>query len=151
MTERSAVHSTFVIERTYDASPARVFAAWAEPAAKARWAACHAHHEMDFRIGGREVSSGGEPGGPVYTTEAWYRDIEPGERIVYSYTLSVDETRVSVSLVTVEITPDPGGTRLTYTEQGVYLDGHDTPEQRERGTREGFERLTEEVEGVGVA
>ena len=32
MTERSVTHATFVIERTYDATPARVFAAWADPA-----------------------------------------------------------------------------------------------------------------------
>ena len=37
MTERSTHHATFVIERTYAASPARVVAAWADPAAKARW------------------------------------------------------------------------------------------------------------------
>ncbi len=36
MSERS-VHATFVLERTYEASPAQVFAAWATPAAKARW------------------------------------------------------------------------------------------------------------------
>jgi uncharacterized protein YndB with AHSA1/START domain len=33
----SVEHATFVIERRYDASPARVFAAWADPAAKRRW------------------------------------------------------------------------------------------------------------------
>ena len=31
MTARSAVHGTFAIERTYDAPPERVFAAWADP------------------------------------------------------------------------------------------------------------------------
>ena len=37
MSQRSATHATFVIERTYDASPARVFAAWADRSAKGRW------------------------------------------------------------------------------------------------------------------
>jgi uncharacterized protein YndB with AHSA1/START domain len=37
MTNRSVTHATFVIERTYEATPARVFAAWADPKAKARW------------------------------------------------------------------------------------------------------------------
>ena len=37
MTERSVTHATFVIDRTYDASPARVFGAFADPAAKKRW------------------------------------------------------------------------------------------------------------------
>ncbi|MGX9181022.1 hypothetical protein [Mesorhizobium sp. BHbdii] len=37
MSERSVVHSTIVLERSYDASPARVFAAWSDPAALQRW------------------------------------------------------------------------------------------------------------------
>ena len=31
MRERSVEHATFVVERTYDASPDRVFAAWSDP------------------------------------------------------------------------------------------------------------------------
>lgn len=145
MSERSAVHATFVIERSYGAPAPRVFSAWADKAKKAHWAACHEEFEMDFRIDGREISSGGDPGGPIYSTEVWYRDIVPDERIVYSYTLAVDGTRISVSLVTVEFTPDADGSRLTYTEQGVYLDGHGTPAERELGTREGLARLDEVV------
>lgn len=151
MTERSVTHATFTIERSYAAPPSRVFSAWADPAKKGRWAACHQDFELDFRVGGREYSSGGDPSGPVYTAEAWYRDIVPDERIVYTYTLFVDETRVSVSLVTVEFTSDAGGTRLTYTEHGAYLDGHDTPAAREHGTREGLARLDEVVYGAPVA
>ena len=37
MTQRSAVHATFVIDRTYDAAPERVFRAFADPVAKRRW------------------------------------------------------------------------------------------------------------------
>jgi uncharacterized protein YndB with AHSA1/START domain len=37
MSQRNTRHDTFVIERTYPASPARVFNAWADPEAKARW------------------------------------------------------------------------------------------------------------------
>ena len=57
MTDRSVTHATFVVERGYDASPARVFAAWADPEAKARWFASPEEwgpdeFELDFR-GGR--------------------------------------------------------------------------------------------------
>jgi uncharacterized protein YndB with AHSA1/START domain len=31
MSERSTHHATFVVERTYAVSPARVFKAWADP------------------------------------------------------------------------------------------------------------------------
>ena len=143
MTERSAVHSTFAIERTYDASPARVFEAWANPAAKSRWfgGSQPPEHQLDFRVGGREVNRGGPPGGPVFTYEALYYDIVPGERIVYAYEMCMGDTRISVSVATVEFSPAGTGTRLLFTEQGAFLDGHDTPAQREHGTGELLEKL----------
>jgi hypothetical protein len=44
------------------------------------------------------------------------------------------EDRMSVSLATVQITPDGDGSHLCYTEQGAFLDGIDKPEAREEGT-----------------
>ena len=139
MSERSAQHATFIVERTYEASPARVFAAWADPTAKARWFGADDpsegdRFELDFRVGGREFQRGAAPNGRVYTLDARYQDIVPDERIVYSYDMTVDEQRISVSLGTVQLAATGEGTRLTYTEQGVYLDGLDTPDQREQGT-----------------
>jgi uncharacterized protein YndB with AHSA1/START domain len=37
MTERSIIHDTFALERTYPASPSRVFAAFASKEAKDAW------------------------------------------------------------------------------------------------------------------
>ncbi|MDQ1721444.1 MAG: hypothetical protein QOI26_1178, partial [Pseudonocardiales bacterium] len=37
MSDRTVEHSTFTVERTYNAAPARVFAAFADPAKKGRW------------------------------------------------------------------------------------------------------------------
>ena len=37
VSHRSAQHATFVIERTYAASPARVWSAWADPQQKLQW------------------------------------------------------------------------------------------------------------------
>lgn len=141
MAERSVEYATFSIKRTYPAAVERVYSAWADPARKAEWFACHAEYSMDFRVGGREFSRGGEPGGPVYTTEIRFQDIVPGERIVYTYDVLRDEARMSVSVVTVLFERDGGGTRMTFTEQGVFLDGHDNAAQREHGTRMGLERL----------
>jgi uncharacterized protein YndB with AHSA1/START domain len=136
--ERSVTHATIVVERIYDASPARVFAAWADPAVKLRWFAGPddwelGDYELDFRVGGRESISGGPPGGPVHIYDAIYRDIVPDQCIVLTYDMSLDETRISVSLATVELKPVAASTRLTYTEQGAYLDGHDVPDLREQG------------------
>jgi uncharacterized protein YndB with AHSA1/START domain len=139
MTERSVTHATIVVERSYDAVPARVFTAWANPAAKARWFAGpdewgRAAFELDFRVGGREISRDGPPGGPIYAFDARYHDIVPDQRIVYSYDMYLDETRISISLATVEFRPAGAGTRLILTEQGAFLDRYDTPAQREQGT-----------------
>jgi uncharacterized protein YndB with AHSA1/START domain len=149
MTERSVEHATFAVERTYDASPARTFAAWANPEAKARWfggSGEGAEFELDFRVGGRETTRGGPEGGPVFSFEGRYQDIVPDERIVYSYDMDMDGTRISVSLATVEFKLDAAGTRLIFTEQGAFLDGHDTPAQREQGMGSLLDALGEELQ-----
>ena len=152
MTQRSVQHATFTIERIYDAAPARVFAAWATPEAKARWFFCDdswtsSGHELDFRVGGRERLDSRPPGGPVHAFEARYLDIVPDARIVYAYDLSIGEARISVSLTTVELASAGGGTKLTFTEQVAFLDGYVDPEGRERaeGTRIGLDNLEKEL------
>ena len=146
MSERSVTHSTFAIERSYDVGPGRVFAAWADPATKARWFGGGAEeYELDFREGGREFNRGGPPDGPVFTYEARYYDVVPGERIVFSYDLQMGETRISASLVTVEFKADGPGTRMIFTEQGAFLDGQDDPAVRENGTRQMLEALDAEL------
>jgi hypothetical protein len=57
-----------------------------------------------------------------------------------------EDVRISVSLATIEIEAHGDGARLTLTEHGVYLDGHDTPAQREHGTNEVIDALGEYVE-----
>ena len=128
-TNRSAEHGTFTLSRTYLVPPRRVFAAWSSQESKARWFGAPGGSDcvLDFRVGGAEINRGGPPGGPVYTYEATYRDIGPAERIVYDYTMEADGTLISVSVTTVDFTPARSGTTLTFTEQGVFLDGGDTP------------------------
>lgn len=139
MTASSTAHETFVIERIYDVPVAQAFQAWADPTLKARWFAGSADalgagYELDFRVGGREINRGGPPGGPVYTYESQYRDIVAEQRIVYTYVMHADDTLISVSVATIEFRSKDASTELILTEQGVFLDGHDTSAQREEGT-----------------
>ena len=142
----SVTHSTFSLERTYDASPARVFAAFADPDQKYQWFAGppewrETTFEIDFRVGGRELNRGGPHDGPIHSFDALYYDIVPDQRIVYSYEMHLDEKRISVSLATIELAPAADGTRLTLTEQGAYLDDFDDPKLRESGTGHLLEAL----------
>lgn len=145
MTTRTATHATFVIERDLAHSPDKVFAAYADPRKKSKWFGgapdWDSHHELDFRVGGKEVSRGGPSGGSVHTMNGRYWDIVANERIVMSYELLLGATRISVSLGTTEIKPSDAGTKLIYTEQGVYLDGYDDAGQREEGTRQLLSQL----------
>ena len=57
MQEPSAVHNTFVIERSFPKPPEEVFSAFANAASKRRWFAESDRHDieeytLDFRVGG---------------------------------------------------------------------------------------------------
>ncbi|HUB95558.1 MAG TPA: SRPBCC family protein [Stellaceae bacterium] len=149
MADRTAQHASFVIEHDYDATPARVFHAFADPAAKRRWFHgpvgkwTEISREQDFRVGGQERVSGGFSGGAVSSFHGHYLDIVPDRRIVYAYDMHLDGRKISVSLATVEFIAVSRGTRLVFTEQLVYLDGYDDPngKQREEGSRSLLDNL----------
>ena len=146
MTARSISHATFTIERQYDASPARVFRAWSQPELKLRWFACHADwvpadYALDFRAGGSERMRTGPAGGTVHAYDARYHEIVADQRIVYAYDMRLDATLISVSLASVEFKPEGSGTRMVFTEQGAFLDGHTNRREREHGTAIGLDNL----------
>lgn len=156
MTERSVTHATFAIERTYDAAPEKVFAAFANPAEKRRWfvegEGWHIDKfEMDFRPGGTETSVFRFGDGPTGRNDTVYQDIVENRRIIAAYTMTIGGNRISASLATTEFEPAGAGTRLIYTEQGAFLDGHDNPAQRESGCRELLEALAKQLQRTATA
>ena len=135
---RSTVHDTFSHTRHYAAPPARVFQAFADPAAKAQWFSGPPDTKQeqlayDFREGGTEISRTLVEG-VWYGFRALYNDIVADERIVYTYEMDMDGRRTSVSITVVELRPAGDGTDLVVTEHGVYLDGVDEPGPRRQGT-----------------
>lgn len=150
MTGLSVIHDSFTMERRYPATRARVFAAFADPVAKAQWAESPGSQpgdldpgylEFDFRVGGHERFGFTMPGSSTYAYDAVYYDIVPDARIVYCYEMYADGARISVSIADIEFSEDESGTLLTYTEQGTFLDGLDQPELRQEGTGELLDSL----------
>lgn len=139
MAERSVVHGSFKIERTYEkSSPAKVFRAWSDPALKRKWFGSPKEDDptgvFEFKVGGREYNEGPGPDGKLFTYDVRYYDIVPDNRIVYAYDMQMDGARISVSVATVEFKPKGNGTHMVLTENGAFLDGLDKSADREAGT-----------------
>ncbi len=141
----TTTHGSFVIERTYSASPQRVFAAWVDPVAKRAWFVEGdgwdvQSYELDFREGGTEKSrflflKGEEMFGvgTVFGNDTVFNEIVPNERIIYTYAMDRNGARFSVSLATVEIKATDTGSRLILTENAAFFDGADGVKMREQG------------------
>lgn len=148
MTARRVDHDLFTIEKDYAFSPATVFAAWADPAAKRHWFAETEGFEgieyaLDFRVGGLERCAGSHPGGPRFTYDAVIHDIVADGRIVLAYRMTMDGAPISVSLATITFERAGGGTRLTYTEQAAFLDGLDNAGPRRTGVAAQLDTLAQ--------
>ena len=147
---RSAQHGTIRLKRHYKAAPARVFAAWAEPKARAQWDVpgrwVIAEQSFDFREGGRELKRFGPKHDPHFVADTLYLDIVPQQRIVFSYSMTSRGEPVSVSLTTIALSPDGNGSRLLLAEQVAFLDGYDDAGSREHGTRGLFDQLARFLE-----
>jgi uncharacterized protein YndB with AHSA1/START domain len=151
------------LTRRLAAPPSRVFAAFAELPLRQRWFRIPsepdaAHHELDFRVGGREVvrATFAAPGTRERVEySARFLDIVADQRIVFVYEVVLDGRRRSVSLVTVELASDGDGegdgTQLRYTEQYAVVaytdDGATDVAHLEGGLQLLLNRLTFAVEG----
>jgi uncharacterized protein YndB with AHSA1/START domain len=149
---RSVVHAAFHLERTYDAPVTRVWKALTDERAKAkwfggppdRWEVIERH--MDVRAGGTERAKGRWDGGMVSTFDAFYHDVIPNERLIYSYVMHLDDRKISVSLATLQLKSDGAKTTLKVSEQGAFLDGYDDAGSREHGTGFLLDRLGASLE-----
>jgi len=157
MQEPSAIHNTFVLDRSYPKPLKTVFAAFADAGKKRRWyAEGHGHDlqqfDLDFRVGGTEhltyrLKPGTPVAGMVITNESRYQEIVPEQRIVTAVTMDLGEKRILISLVTFEFLQTDSGTDLILTHQGTYLGGPSglTPQMLEAGWRGLLDALQTEL------
>ncbi len=132
MSNRSTVHDTFVIDRTFAFKREFVYAAWTSAEAKSKWFVGPSGWELQLR-------------GTTFF-DARYHEIVPNERIVYVYDMHTNDARGSISLATIEFKERKEGTGLIITEQGVFLDGHYDVRDRERGTQGLIDQLEQALQ-----
>ncbi|WP_443748819.1 SRPBCC family protein [Asticcacaulis solisilvae] len=148
MTQRTANHHTFVIEREFPYAPSLVFFAYSNPDAKKAWFSgppdwVAGPSSFDFSVGGRETSAGGPKGGPMHIYNGTYLEIVPNERIINAFSMHQDETILTASVGTTELRAGGEGTRVKYTEQIVFLDGSDHLAGRIQGTEAMFQLMAD--------
>ena len=154
--KRAVQHATIVVERSLRATPARVFAAWADPGERRQWDVpgdggwVVTEQEHDFRVGGRERSRFGPAGDPAYLSDGIYLDIVPDERIITAGTMHDRDARATATLCTVEIYPEGSGTRLVLTDQSAFY-GLEVEADRQAGWTEIVDRLVAYLERASRA
>ena len=152
MSEEKMTHATFSIDRVYDAKPARVFRAFEDNDAKRRWFAqgddenwLIESYENDFRVSGFEKSRFRFNNGPLISNDTIYLDIVRNERIIIAYTMAAEGNLFSSSMSTIEFKPQGAGTKLIYTEQGLYIGDPGQVDGRKFGSRGLLESLAKEL------
>ena len=143
------------LEHIYRKPPRTVFAAWSNPDAMRRWAKPGDDWKIDLRsfefaVGGEQITEFGPPGGPTFVNRTRYQDIVPDTRIVTTGTMTNGSLVLFAGVLSLEFQPVQEGCRLKLIEQGVFLDGHDRPENHAGGWDEMLRRLEDEIAAQGV-
>jgi uncharacterized protein YndB with AHSA1/START domain len=146
MTHTTMAHRTSTLERTYGASPARVFRAWEDPEVRRIWGSPSDEVQIrneaaDFRVGGEDVQVCMVGDEAVARVVGRYLDIVPEARIVYSEAISEGDTLLGVSQVSAEFIAAGSGTRLVLTLQTVAVDGSDLLDGVAEGWTSALDRL----------
>jgi uncharacterized protein YndB with AHSA1/START domain len=124
MVTQSAVATkpSLTLKRRINASPAKVFRAWTDPAQIKRWFGPTEIEtllaEADVRTGGRYhiVMRGSD--GEEHDVSGTYREVVPDQKLVFTWAWRTTPERQS--LVTVDLKGDGDGTMLTLTHEQFF-------------------------------
>ncbi|MGH7327708.1 MAG: SRPBCC family protein [Polyangiaceae bacterium] len=150
MTRVATLHTTLVFEREIPAPVEEVFAAFADPVARAAWGAPSdtavvIYDEADFREGGQDRFRCGSKTNPNIHGMTRYLEIVANRRVVSSETIVVDGNRLCASLTTLELVPDGAETKLKSTTQLASFIGAEMVKGYETGNNASLDNLVRYV------
>ena len=122
MSQTETTATSLRISRIIPAPVEKVFEAWTKPEILSRWAAPeginHISYDVDLRVGGAYTLVMRNDEGALHTAIGEYREIDPPNRLVYTWDWKEDGYRMDVeTLVTVELKPVGGATEVLLTHE----------------------------------
>lgn len=109
--------TSLTVTRDFSAPPDKVFKAWSDPDLLKVWmggkSVTSPYAEVDFRVGGRYKVRLQPPYGNPFTVEGIYHEIDPPNKLVYTWVFMGAEIETGETLVTVEFESQDTGTRVT--------------------------------------
>jgi len=154
----SICYYDFEITREFACSPAVLFDAWADADAKAKWFVgpngwVETSRSVDLREGGIETMTGNFDGKMTTEYTAHFYDVQPNERIGYSFEVRLGGAIYSISTAVVEFVATPRGAEMKFHEQLAVFSGETAEQSRANriiGTNSHFDRLADYLAGEGL-
>jgi uncharacterized protein YndB with AHSA1/START domain len=115
---------SLTLTRRIKARPEKIYAAWTDPQKIVRWFGTASikpgteRASIDPRVGGRYRVSFDTDSGEHHDVGGVYRNVEPNQRLVFSWAWHATPERES--LVTVSLKPDGDGTLLTLQHEQLF-------------------------------
>ena len=113
---------SLTIKRRLNAPPPTVYRAWTDPAQITRWFGPEQAEvllaEADARVGGRFHIVFRTSGGEEHGVSGVYRDVVPGQKLVFTWAWRTSPERES--LVTITLKPEGEVTLLTVTHEQFF-------------------------------
>jgi glutathione S-transferase len=131
------------VTRKINAAVERVFEAWTDQDRLLSWFCPKsmevADASVDFRVGGRYRVSMRSPEGRTFTAVGEYREIEPPNRLCFTWDWEEEDYGVGETLVTVELVERSGSTEVVLTHGGFA--NQEAVESHTEGWNSCFDRL----------
>ena len=130
------------ISRNYGVAPEKVWRAWTDPQALSQWFG-HGKPppataaEIDLRVGGHYRFAFKGASGEMNEVSGVYQEVVPNRRLVFTWAWKSTPERVS--RVSIELTPQGGGTELRFVHDRFYNDKARV--DHSQGWQHGFENL----------
>lgn len=139
-----------VLERVFDAPPAKVYRAWTEPTLLRQWFVPRpwslASVDQDLRPGGRANFVMRDPDGKDYPNEGVFLEIVPNRRIVTTDAFTEGWIPSGKPFMVAQTTFEelPGG-RTKYTARAMHWNAESKAEHEKMGFHEGWGQTADQL------